>query len=101
MLCEETRPLFSLYVDDGLSLPVRAALDEHLGECPLCRARLGDLRALKQSLRALARPVAPLDLVESISEALAIEAAARRLQPRFTFRVRAARWLEPKLMPYT
>jgi Putative zinc-finger len=101
MVCEETKPLFSLYVDDGLSLPVRAALDEHLGTCPVCRAHLEELRALKQNLRALSRPAAPFDLVDSISEALAIEAAARRLQPRFTLRERTARWLEPKLMPYT
>src|SRR6267142_1791923 len=101
MLCEEIKPLFSFYVDDALSLPARVAIDEHLGECPLCRSHLADLRLLKQSLRSLTRPAPPIDLANSITEALAIEAAARRLHPRQTFTERFSRWLEPKLMPYT
>ena len=101
MLCQETKPLLSMYVDDVVTLPVRAALDDHLGQCPVCRAHLAELRSLKQSLRSLARPVAPVDLAESITEVLAIEGAARRMQPRLSFGLRVAHWLEPKLMPYT
>jgi len=101
MLCEETKPLFSLYVDDAVTLPVRAALDEHLGLCPVCRSNLAELRLLKQNLRSLARPLPPMDLAESITEALAIEAAARRLLPRRPFSFRISHWLQPKLMPYT
>ena len=101
MSCEETKPLISLYVDDAVSLPTRVAVDEHLGECPVCRSHLAELRFLKQSLRSLARPAPPVDLANSITEALAIEAAARRLQPQLTFTERFTRWLEPKLMPYT
>ncbi|HXD32296.1 MAG TPA: zf-HC2 domain-containing protein [Pyrinomonadaceae bacterium] len=101
MLCEETKPLISLYVDDGVSLPTRVTIDEHLDQCPVCRSQLAELRSLKQSLRSLTRPVPPRDLVDSINEALAIEAAAQRLQPRLTFSQRLTRWLEPKLMPYT
>ena len=101
MLCEETKPLFSSYVDDAVTLPIRAALDEHLGQCPLCRSHLGELRLLKQKLRALSRPVAPLDLADSINDALVIESAARRLQPRLSFSLRISHWLQPKLMPYT
>lgn len=101
MLCEETKPLISMYVDDGVSLPIRVAIDEHLGECPVCRAHLGEIRLLKQNLRALSRPAVPTDLARSINEAIAIEAAAQRLQPRLSFGERAAHWLQPKLMPYT
>src|SRR6266699_915837 len=101
MLCEDTKPLFSLYVDDAVTLPVRAALDEHLGLCPVCRSNLAELRLLKQNLRSLARPLPPMDLAESITEALAIEAAARRLLPRRPFSFRISHWLQPKLMPYT
>ena len=53
MLCEETKPFFSMYVDDALSLPVRAAIDEHLRQCPVCRAHLSELRSLKHGLTAL------------------------------------------------
>lgn len=101
MVCEETQPLFSMYVDDILSLPVRAALDEHLRLCPVCRAHLAEMRSLRQGLNMLAPPIVPWDLAASITEALAIEAAARRSQPRLSIGVRVVRWLEPKLMPYT
>ena len=101
MLCEETKPLFSMYVDDAVTLPMRAALDEHLGQCPVCRAQLAELRVLKQNLRALTRPVTPSGLADSITAALAIEFAARRLQPRLTFGLRLSHWLQPRLMPYT
>lgn len=101
MLCDETKSLFSLYLDDVVSLPIRAAIDEHLGTCPICRAHLSELRSLRQGLRVLSRPSVPENLALSISEALGIEAEARRLQPRLPFSKRFARWLEPKLMPYT
>lgn len=101
MLCEETKPLISLYVDDGVSLPTRVAIDEHLGECPVCRSHLAELRLLRQSLRSMSRPAPPANLTKAITEALAIEAAARRLHPQLTFAQRVSRWLEPKLMPYT
>ena len=101
MLCEEIKPLFSSYIDDVLSLPWRVAVDEHLRECPVCRAGLVDLRSIKQSLRAMTRPVAPAGLAFSITRALEIEAAARRVRPDLPFGVRVAEWLEPKLMPYT
>lgn len=101
MLCEETRSIFSTYLDDVVSLPLRAAVDEHLRACPVCRGHLTELRVLRQGLRSLSRPVVPHDLAASICEAVAIEAEARRLQPRLAISVRLARWLEPKLMPYT
>jgi len=101
MLCEETKPLISLYVDDAVSLPTRVVIDEHMGACPVCRSHLAELRALRQSLRSLSRPVPPQDLSSSITQALAIEAAAQRLEPRLSLSKQFTRWLEPKLMPYT
>jgi len=101
MLCEETKPLISQYVDDAVSLPLRVTIDEHLDQCPICRSHLAELKLIKQNLRNLTRPAPPTNLVNSITEALAIEAAARRMQPRLTFGVRVNRWLQPKLMPYT
>lgn len=101
MLCEETKQLISNYLDDFVALPVRVAMDEHLGECPVCRAHLAELRLLKQSLRSLAHPAVPIDLAQSINEALAIEAGARCLQPRLSLGKRVSHWLRPRLMPYT
>jgi hypothetical protein len=101
MLCQETQQSLSLYVDDQLALPVRAACDEHLRECPVCRAELAEMRAIRRGLATLARPIAPPDLASSINDALSIEAAARRRQPVLPFSVKLAQWLRPRLMPYT
>src|SRR6266568_1697523 len=79
MLCEETRLLFSLYVDDVLSLPARVTVDEHLRQCPVCRAALAELRSIKQRLRALSRPLPPANLASAITEALEIEAGAHAI----------------------
>jgi hypothetical protein len=101
MSCQETQHSLSLYVDDGLAQPLREACDEHLRECPLCRAELAEMRAVSRALGALARPVPPADLASSISDALQIEAAARARQPVLPFSVKLVRWLRPRLMPYT
>ncbi len=99
MNCQEINSQFSQYVDDALSLPARVAVDQHLDRCPLCRAELAELRALTRSFRQLARPLPPPDLASSITDALTIEAAAKRQSQR-SFSDRLAIWLEPRLMPY-
>ena len=101
MLCEETRQSLSLYVDDCVSLPARVAIDEHLDRCPVCRAEIAELRALTRRLNLMTRPTAPEDLVGTIADLLAIEAAARRQSPTIPLSKRIARFLEPRLMPYT
>ena len=101
MTCEETRQALSLYVDDGVSLPARVAIDEHLNRCPVCRAEVSELRALTRSLGLMTRPVAPPDLAITITDLLTIEAAARRQAPPPSLGHRIARFLEPRLMPYT
>jgi hypothetical protein len=100
MDCKETTELLSQYIDDELSLPVRAAIDTHLDKCPVCRADAAELRAISRSLWQLARPVQPADLPSSIADALMIEAAALRETPELSLRERLVQWLEPRLMPY-
>ncbi|MGB7924678.1 MAG: zf-HC2 domain-containing protein [Pyrinomonadaceae bacterium] len=101
MTCEETQQAFSLYVDDMMALPARASLDEHLRQCPVCRAQLAETRSMLRALSALTRPAAPQDLVSSINDALMIEAAARLRAPTLPWSVRLTEWLRPHLMPYT
>jgi hypothetical protein len=101
MFCKETQQSLSLYVDDQLPLPVRVACDEHLRECPVCRAELAEMNSLSQGLRSLARPVPPQGLADSINDALMIEAGARLRQPALPLGVRLSRWLRPRVMPYT
>ncbi|HYE65018.1 MAG TPA: zf-HC2 domain-containing protein [Pyrinomonadaceae bacterium] len=100
MSCEEAQQILSLYVDDELTLHARAACDEHLGQCPVCRAQLAELRSIRRSLVMLERPVPPPDLISSISDALMIEAAARQRQPLLPLHVVFAQWLRPRIMPY-
>ncbi len=99
--CEETRQALSSYIDDGVSLPARVAIDEHLDSCPVCRAEMVDLRLLTRRLKTMTRPIPPTGLAESISDILTIEAAARRQAPKPSLGVRIGRFLEPRLMPYT
>src|SRR6185295_18057686 len=101
MSCEETRQTLSLYEDDCVSLPARVAIDEHLDRCPVCRAEVAELRSLTRSLSLLKRPAPPADLAVTISDLLTIEAAARRQAPNPSLGYRIARFIEPRLMPYT
>src|SRR5689334_24395197 len=101
MLCEETRQSLSQYVDDCVSLPARVAIDEHLDRCPVCRDEVIELRALRRRLSLLIPPAPPADLLGTISDALAIEAAARRQQPRPSVLQQILRFVEPRLMPYS
>jgi hypothetical protein len=100
MTCEETRQTLSLYVDDCVSLPSRIAIDEHLDRCPVCRADVAEVRSLTRSLKMMTRPTPPAGLAETITDLLTIEAAAR-LVPKPSWGRRVARFLEPRLMPYS
>ena len=91
MTCEETRQSLSLYVDDCVSLPARVAVDEHLDRCPVCRAEVAELRSLTRRLSLMTRPTPPEDLVGTITDILAIEAAARRQSPKIPLSRRIAR----------
>src|SRR5215216_8107016 len=101
MTCEETRQTISLYVDDCVSLPARVAIDEHLDRCPVCRAEVIELRSLTRSLSLMARPKPPAHLADMNSDLLTIESAARRQAPPPSLGHRVARFLEPRLMPYS
>ncbi len=100
MTCEETRQSLSLYLDDCVSLPTRVAIDEHLDRCPVCRAEAADLRSLTRSLNMMTRPIPPAGLANTITDLLTIEAAARQA-PKLPWGRRVARFLEPRLMPYS
>src|SRR5262249_16382634 len=101
MLCEETKQSLSLYVDDCVSLPTRVAIDEHLDRCPVCRDEMIELRSLRRRLSLLTPPPPPPDLAATISDALAIEAAARRQQANPSLVQRTRRFIEPWVMPYS
>lgn len=101
MLCEETKQSLSSYIDDCVSLPTRVAIAEHLNRCPVCRSEEVQLRILTRRLAGLSQPVPPIDLAATITDALLIEAAAQRQAPDPSLTYRVARFLQPRLMPYT
>jgi anti-sigma factor RsiW len=101
MNCEETERLFSSYLDGALNASATALADAHLRECPNCRARLEATRAVVRGLALLERPAAPHRLAASITDALAIERAARAAKPAPPVYARIFDWIEPRVMPYT
>lgn len=100
MSCEEIQESLSLYCDDGLAPDERASCYEHLEVCPVCRARLAELRSIRQSLAMLSRPPVPADLVPAINHALVAEAAIRDVRRHVTFADVISELLWPRVTRY-
>jgi len=100
MTCEESQKAFSPYLDGVLPRGASDALDKHLGVCPVCRHQFSETRAVVRALSLVARPAPPAGLAASVSEALAIERAARGANPPMPLYERVARWVTPRVMPY-
>jgi hypothetical protein len=100
MSCKEIQQSLSLYVDDGLSPDRRTAVYQHLEVCPLCRTRLAEMRSIRSSLAMLSRPSPPVDLIPSISRALAVEVAMQKARHKATLGDMVSVWLQPVMMRY-
>jgi len=100
MSCEEIQQSLSLYVDDGLRPDERGSCYHHLEVCPVCRARLLEMRSIRGGLAMLTRPAPPLDLIPSISKALVAEAARKQTLHDTTFGDQVRAWLQPVMMRY-
>lgn len=100
MSCDEIQQSLSLYVDDGLTPAARVEPYRHLEVCPVCRARLAEMRSIRSSLAMLSRPAPPADLVPSINQALMAAAAAQTARRNTTFGDVVSAWLQPVAMRY-
>ena len=100
MSCDEIQKSLSLYVDDGVTPEVRSLCYQHLEVCPVCRARVAELREIRHGLAMLSRPAAPAHLVTSINKAVAAEAFAQRARRNLTFGDLVTAALQPRLMRY-
>jgi hypothetical protein len=100
MTCDEIQQSLSLYVDDGLRPEERVVCYRHLEVCPVCRARLAEVRSIRSGLEMLSRPAAPVDLIPSINQALVARAATRRARHAMTFGDVVSAWLQPVMMRY-
>jgi anti-sigma factor RsiW len=100
MSCDEIQQSLSLYVDDGLSPDERVVCYRHLETCPVCRARLAEVRTIRGGLEMLSRPAPPADLIPSINKALVARAAAKRAIDAWTLGDAVSSWLQPVVMRY-
>jgi Putative zinc-finger len=104
MSCDDIQELLALYADDGLTLDARSVCYGHLEVCPVCRAHLEEVRAIRRGLATLSRPPAPANLVSSINQALTAEAASQNARSKASYvdliNDQALVWLQPRLMRY-
>ena len=100
MSCQESQKSFSPYLDGVLARGASAALDEHLGVCPVCRGQLEATRSLVRGLSLVTRPTPHANLAGDIRASLVIERAARAASEPAPLHERAALWLKLRLMPY-
>ncbi len=98
MKCENTQLNLPVYLDDILTGEERAAVDEHLARCPLCRQKLEDFQTLRRDLRVLPRPEISDDLMMSVRNRVAREVKSN--QPAY-FTEDFRRWLQMRVMPYS
>lgn len=101
MFCENLQFNLSLYPDNGLTSEERAALNEHLAHCPLCRQKLSDFQALRNDLRVLPRPEFSNELLNSVRKVVAAELQTVETTPIFIFTDKVQNWVQMRLMPYT
>ncbi len=100
MTCDEIQQSLSLYVDDGLRPEERVVCYRHLEVCPVCRARLAEVRSIRSGLEMLSRPAPPVDLIPSINEALVARAVTQKARHAMTFGDVVSAWLQPVMMRY-
>ena len=72
----------SEYLDGELTVEEQAALEEHMVTCDVCRATLGELRAIVAAARALDNSPPERDLWPAIAAALDTGSAPRIVSPR-------------------
>ncbi len=101
MKCENLQFNLSVYLDDILTAEERASVDEHLVQCPLCRQKSAEYQALRNSLRVMARPELPNDLLVSLRSRVALETGAVEQKPESVFTENFRQWLLMRFMPYS
>ena len=100
MSCDEIQESLSLYFDDALNADGRAACDRHLDVCPVCRARLSELRSLTRSLGMLSAPSVPANLIQSVNNTISNEVDAQRGRDQRSWGDVGREWLQPLAMRY-
>src|SRR5256714_12569449 len=104
MNCDDIQESIALYCDDGLNAEDRARCDQHLEVCPVCRARVTQMRALRLHLATMPRAVPPLGLapeIQFVVRANAFVQRARRTAPKSEIIADfLSVWLQPRIARY-
>jgi len=77
MDCAAILELLSEYIDGGLDVQTRTAVEKHIAVCENCKQELASLRAVVEELGALDQVKPPADFLEKIHE---------RMEPRSGFK---------------
>lgn len=102
MKCENLQFNLSLYIDNILTDEERGIADKHLAQCPLCRQKLDDFAALRQSLRRISQaPAMPKDLLASVKTAMRTELAPAAPKRKNYFSNSFLEFLQMRVMPLT
>lgn len=78
MNCNQTKPLFSSYIDGAMSGAEMQAVSGHLSECPECQADYNLLENTRSLVSSIGRRQPPSDLALKIKVALSSESARSR-----------------------
>ncbi len=104
MNCDDIQETIALYCDDGLSEEERARCDQHLEICPVCRAHVTELRAVRLRLETMPRALPPAGLASEIQfvvRANAFVQRARRTAPKSEIIADILSvWLQPRISRY-
>lgn len=101
MKCESLQFNLSLYIDNVLTNDERALVDKHLAQCPLCRQKLDDFRALRQSLKQISQAQMPKNLLASVKTAVRTELAPTAPKSKSYFSKDWREFLQMRVMPLT
>jgi hypothetical protein len=101
MNCENLQFDLSIYSDDILSEKERAAVENHLAQCPLCRQTRDDYLSLRQSLRVLDRPALSAELLNKVRSTVAGELVTTETTPIVLLSDGVQNWFKMRFMPYS
>lgn len=102
MKCESLQFNLSLYIDNILTNDEQALVDTHLAQCPLCRQKLDDFRALRQSLKQISQEAPmPKSLLASIKTAVRTEIAPSTPKSKTYLSQGFLEFLQMRVMPLT
>ena len=66
MNCKKIKKLLQLYLDNALTFGEKQMVEEHLKECPACRAELKSFSSIVQMVKSLPEVSTPPDFTENL-----------------------------------